>query len=78
MFWGLVNNNTNIIRDVEYFGLNYWFTDTPYFGRFNNNNLKANNHYWRICKNNIHASYIPGLDNTRLKPFNITVKRKKK
>jgi hypothetical protein len=21
MFWGLVNNNTNIIRDVEYFGL---------------------------------------------------------
>jgi len=77
MFWGLVNNNTNIIREVKYFGFNYWFTDTPYFGRFDNNNLKLDNHYWRICKNNIHASYIPGLDNSRLKPFNITVKEKR-
>jgi len=77
MFWGLVNNNTNIIRDVKYFGYTYWFTDTPYFGRFDNNNLKLDNHYWRICKNNIHAPYISGLDNSRLKPFNITVKEKR-
>ena len=77
MFWGLVNNNTNIIHDIEYYGQNYWFTDTPYFGRFNNNNLKADNHYWRICKNNIHARHIPSLDNARLKSFDITVKDKK-
>ena len=52
MFWGLVNNNTNLIHQIEEAGQNWWFTDTPYFGRFNNNNLLADNHYWRICKNN--------------------------
>lgn len=76
MFWGLVNNNTNLIHQIEEAGQNWWFTDTPYFGRFNNNNLLADNHYWRICKNNIHVGYITGLDNKRIKKFNVTVKEK--
>jgi len=76
MFWGLVNNNTNLIHQIEEAGQNWWFTDTPYFGRFDNNNLTPNNHYWRICKNNIHVGYIPGLDNKRLEKFNVQVKDK--
>ena len=72
MFWGLVNNNTNLIHQIEDTGQNWWFTDTPYFGRFDNNNLLANNHYWRICKNNIHVPYIKGLDSDRLKSFNLS------
>ena len=77
MFWGLVNNNSDIIRKIESFGYKYWFTDTPYFGRFDNSNLQPDNHYWRICKNNIHVPYISGLGNTRLKPFNLTVKEQR-
>tara|TARA_S200002703_G_C3796150_1_gene245792 strand:+ start:1687 stop:2505 length:819 start_codon:yes stop_codon:yes gene_type:complete len=77
MFWGLVNNNTNLIHQVDESGQTWWFTDTPYFGRFDNNNLKPDNHYWRICKNNIHVPYFKNLDNKRLKNFNITVKDKR-
>ena len=77
MFWGLVNNNTNLIHQIEESGQTWWFTDTPYFGRFDNNNLQPDNHYWRICKNNIHVPYIKNLDNKRLKNFNINVKDKR-
>ncbi len=47
MFWGLVNNNTNLIHQIEEHGQTFWFTDTPYFGRFDNKNLQQDNHYWR-------------------------------
>ena len=40
MFWGFVNNNLNLIKRLESRKHNFWFTDTPYFGRFDNNNLK--------------------------------------
>ena len=77
MFWGLVNNNTNLIHQIQDHGKTFWFTDTPYFGRFDNNNLRQDNHYWRICKNNIHVPFIKNLDNKRLQRFNIDVKDKK-
>ena len=52
MFWGFVGNNREMVQKLDARNHNYWFTDTPYFGRFDNNNLKPDNHYWRICKNN--------------------------
>ena len=55
MFWGFVNNNLEMVKKLEARNHKYWFTDTPYFGRFDNNNLKADNHYWRTCKNSIHV-----------------------
>ena len=48
MFWGFVNNNREMIKKLDARNHTYWFTDTPYFGRFDNNNLKPDNHYWRI------------------------------
>lgn len=74
MFWGLVNNNTNLIHQICETGQTWWFTDTPYFGRFDNNNLQPDNHYWRICKDNIHVSYVAGLDTKRISKFNVAVK----
>ena len=44
MFWGFVNNNMALIKTLEARKQTYWFTDTPYFGRFDNNNLKPDNH----------------------------------
>ena len=58
MFWGFVNNNLEMIKKLEARKWLFWFTDTPYFGRFDNNNLKPDNHYWRICKNKIHAGFL--------------------
>ena len=55
MFWGFVNNNLGMVKKLMSRGQQWWFTDTPYFGRFDNNNLKPDNHYWRICKNRIHV-----------------------
>ena len=74
MFWGFVNNNLDLVKKLESRKQQYWFTDTPYFGRFDNNNLKPNNHYWRICKNSIHAKHIRDCKSDRFDKFNIKIK----
>ena len=74
MFWGFVNRNLELVKKLEARKQQYWFTDTPYFGRFDNNNLKHDNHYWRICKNAIHAKYIPGCKKDRFEKFGIKLK----
>jgi len=74
MFWGFVNNNMEMIKKLEARNHNYWFTDTPYFGRFDNNNLKFDNHYWRICKNALHVPYIKDCKSDRFEKFGIKIK----
>jgi hypothetical protein len=74
MFWGFVNNNLGMVKKLMSRGQQWWFTDTPYFGRFDNNNLKPDNHYWRICKNNIHAGFFKDCKSDRLDKFNIKIK----
>ena len=74
MFWGFVNNNLRLVKKLEARKQTYWFTDTPYFGRFDNNNLKPDNHYWRICKNKIHVPYIKGCKSDRFEKFGMKIK----
>tara|TARA_Y100000748_G_C15492420_1_gene486987 strand:+ start:866 stop:1678 length:813 start_codon:yes stop_codon:yes gene_type:complete len=74
MFWGFVNNNVQLVKKLEERKHQFWFTDTPYFGRFNNNNLKPDNHYWRICKNGIHVKYIKGCKSDRFEKFGMKVR----
>ena len=74
MFWGFVGNNRAMVKKLEARKHNFWFTDTPYFGRFDNNNLKPDNHYWRICKNKIHASYIKMCKSDRFDKFGMKIK----
>ena len=74
MYWGFVNNNMQMIKKLESRKHQYWFTDTPYFGRFDNNNLRPDNHYWRICKNKIHASYIRDCKSDRFEKFGMKMK----
>ena len=71
LFWGLVNLNSDIIHQLEQNKQDYYFTDTPYFGRFDNQNLKKDNHYWRFSKNNIHAKLITGCPADRFEKFNV-------
>ena len=73
MFWGFVNNNMALVKVLEARKQTYWFTDTPYFGRFDNNNLKPDNHYWRICKNRIHVPFIKGCKSDRFEKFEMKV-----
>ena len=73
MYWGFVNNNMQMIKKLEARKHQYWFTDTPYFGRFDNNNLKPDNHYWRICRNKIHASYIRDCKSDRFEKFGMKI-----
>jgi len=74
MFWGFVNNNINLVQQLDDKKNQYWYTDTPYFGRFDNKNLKHDNHYWRICKNSIHAQFIKGLPSDRFDRFKLHIK----
>ena len=73
-FWGFVNHNLDMIKECEKHEQEYWFADTPYFGRFDNTNLKPNNHYWRICKNRIHAKFIKNCSADRFEKFNLKIK----
>ena len=77
MFWGFVNNNLKMIHQLEYQNKDYWFTDTPYFGRFDNRNLKSDNHWWRISKNNIHATMVKDCPADRFEKFDIKIKDRK-
>jgi hypothetical protein len=74
MFWGFVGNNREMVQKLDARNHNYWFTDTPYFGRFDNNNLKPDNHYWRICKNRIHVPYIKNCKADRFEKFGMKIK----
>ena len=74
MYWGFVNNNMQMVKKLEERKHQYWFTDTPYFGRFDNNDLKPDNHYWRICMNKIHASYIRDCKSDRFDKFGMKIK----
>ena len=74
MFWGFVNNNIDLLQQLDNKKNQYWYTDTPYFGRFDNHNLKDDNHYWRICKNSIHAQFIKGLPSDRFDKFKLDIK----
>ena len=73
MFWGFVGNNREMVKKLEARKHQFWFTDTPYFGRFDNNNLKPDNHYWRICKNGIHVPYIKLCKSDRFDKFGIKI-----
>jgi hypothetical protein len=73
MFWGFVGNNLEMVKKLEARKHNYWFTDTPYFGRFDNNDLKPDNHYWRICHNAIHARYLKDCKSDRFDKFKIKI-----
>lgn len=74
MYWGFVNNNMDMVKKLETRKHQFWYTDTPYFGRFDNADLRPNNHYWRICKNKIHAEYLKGCKSDRFDKFNIKIK----
>ena len=39
MFWGFVGNNQQMVKKLEARKHPFWFTDTPYFGRFDKFNI---------------------------------------
>lgn len=75
MFWGFVNRNLDMVRHLEMYGHNnYWYTDAPYFGRFDNKNLKPDNHWWRIAKDGIHVPLVKDCPADRFDRFNVPLK----
>ena len=78
MFWGFVNHNLELVRRLERDKKDYWFTDTPYFGRFDNRDLRPDNHYWRIAKNNIHVPFIEHCPSDRFEKFKIKTQERHK
>jgi len=72
LFWGFVGENFTLIKDLERRKLEYYFTDMPYFGRWDGDNNAE--HYWRIVKNEIHPTVHFHRNPDRFDKFNIELK----
>lgn len=51
-FWGFIENNHTAINALHQAGIDWYFWDMPYWGRWMPDTQKE--FYWRACKNNIH------------------------
>ena len=73
LFWGFVGENFTLIKDLDRRKLEYYFTDMPYFGRWDGDNNAE--HYWRIVKNEIHPTIHYHRTQDRFEKFNIKIAR---
>lgn len=51
-FWGFIENNQTVITALHSAGIDWYFWDMPYYGRWMPDTQKE--FYWRGCKNSIH------------------------
>jgi hypothetical protein len=72
VFWGLVKNNYNLIKEHQAKNVPYYFTDMPYWGRWMGNNRSEC--YWRVIPNNLHCSWVEDYPSDRFNKLNVNVK----
>ena len=73
VFWGLANNNFNIIKQHQANSQPWIFTDMPYWGRWMPDSDK-DQAYWRIIPNALHCNSIGNFDNTRAKKIGVELR----
>lgn len=72
VFWGLARNNFRLIKEYQKTKTLFYFTDMPYWNRWNGHN--RNTCSWRIIPNALHCNWVGDYPNDRFKKLNITVK----
>ena len=56
-FWGFIENNEHAINTLKRAGIDWYFWDMPYYGRWNGLREALNpnqDFYWRVSRNHIH------------------------
>lgn len=71
-FWGFIQNNQQIIKNLINDKIDWYFWDMPYYGRWLPNSNKT--FYWRVSKNHIHYQFTKNFPSDRFKQWNIEPK----
>lgn len=71
VFWGLANNNFELVRQYDNQKLPYYFTDMPYWNRWAGNNRETCS--WRVIPNALHCSWVEEYPDDRFKSLNIKI-----
>ena len=71
VFWGLVRDNFNLIKEYQSKNISFYFTDMPYWNRYMGNRENCS---WRIIPNSLHCNWMTNFPNDRFKKLNINIK----
>lgn len=69
-FWGFIQNNEQKIAELEQAGVDWWFWDMPYWGRWQEHMDKG--YYWRASRNSIHYKHTMDYPSDRFEQWNVT------
>jgi len=69
-FWGFIQNNEQKIAELEQAGVDWWFWDMPYWGRWQEHMDKG--YYWRASRNSIHYKRTMDYPSDRFEQWNVT------
>ena len=69
-FWGFIQNNEQKIAELEQAGVDWWFWDMPYWGRWQEHMDKG--YYWRASRNSIHYKHTIDYPSDRFEQWNVT------
>lgn len=75
-FWGFVGKNYHLVKEHIRLGLKWYFTDMPYWGRWNGLKEAVNpnmDFYWRIVPNSTHVTWVNDYPNDRFKQLGVEV-----
>ncbi len=76
IFWGLVRNNSQLIKQYQTKNIPFYFTDMPYWNRWNGSNRDSCS--WRIIPNALHCNWIKNYPGDRFKKLNIKMQEWRK
>lgn len=74
-FWGFIQNNEAIIRQHQAEGVDWWFWDMPFWGRWNGLVEALNpqqEFYWRVSKNAVHPTRVIERPADRFERWGVT------
>jgi hypothetical protein len=75
-FWGFVGKNYHLVKEHIRLGLKWYFTDMPYWGRWNGLKEAVNpnmDFYWRIVPNATHVTWVNDYPDDRFKQLGVEV-----
>ena len=75
-FWGFVGKNFQLVKEHQQRNVKWFFTDMPYWGRWNGLKEATNpgmDFYWRVVPNATHCNWVGEYPSDRFKRLGVTV-----
>lgn len=76
-FWGFIENNEHAINTLKRAGIDWYFWDMPYWGRWNGLKEAVNpnqDFYWRVSRNSVHYKHTKDYPSDRFDAWQIEPK----